>query len=283
MEKRIFVVGPTRSGTTLMREILNKHSKIGIVGETHLFNFFDYGKRDIVKIRNLVPIYRKKHKFTTIDSYIDFLQKNITEWEFYNKQKLKSVLEKNFNNKNPKEFLEDLFDFVYPNKIIKGEKTPVHVLHYNTIKNYYPNAYFIQMIRNPFAEINSLLAKYKAIDSNIIHKLRYIIPHCRRWNYIAKKGYYRNSENSKYKVVKFENLVNSPTQEIKSICKFININFEEEMLNISKINSSFESNYKAEKGFSDYVINKWKNELRPNEKKIINFLCDKKYRDKYHY
>ena len=38
MDQPVFVVGPTRSGTDMMRELLTRHQSVSIAAETHYFD-----------------------------------------------------------------------------------------------------------------------------------------------------------------------------------------------------------------------------------------------------
>lgn len=272
--KRIFIGGPMRSGTTLMLYILNKHPEIGIIGETKLFELFNYGERDINKLSKVVPFYSEEgSNIYDVKDYIVFLQEHINEWKKYDSKDLLAILSNSFKNNDPKSILESLFSFLYPDKKIVGEKTPVHVFHYKTIRRYYPESYFIQMIRNPFS--TSLSAVKAFSNGGVLNDLKTLIPHCRRWNKIAELGKSRELNDSKYKVVEFEKLIDSPSKEIQKICNFLDVEFNSNMLEIKKVNSSFENNYQSDKSFSKDANKRYENNNKLN-KYIIKLMCNNK-------
>jgi len=98
MEKRIFIGGPHRSGTTLMMYILNNHPSIGILPETSLFEIYDNEKDDIIRLKNIIPFRRdliknqvfKDPKNFILDpkKYVNFLQKGVAEWQTYDKDRV---------------------------------------------------------------------------------------------------------------------------------------------------------------------------------------------------
>ena len=94
------------------------------------------------------------------------------------------------------------------------------------------------------------------------------------WVYAVKlhKRYkikYRNN----YYLAKFENLVENPEYNIKEICKFLNINFEYEMLSPKKSGSSYD---KVEKiGFDKKSVYRWKNFMKPWINNLIIILLKK--------
>jgi hypothetical protein len=70
--------------------------------------------------------------------------------------------------------------------------------------------------------------------------------------------------------VKYEDLVLSPKPYIKQICEFLNVDFQENMLEINLSNSSFDQGSKN--GIYTSSINKWRGSLTKEEVWIVQQL-----------
>ena len=115
-EKPLFILGVPRSGTTLLRLLLNAHSNIAICGEIH---FFD----QVQEIKKKIPELNKDN----IDRFIDYLnntyslQKLTRKDELFNnvKQLLKNDIEISYE----KYYLYLMKEYArLDNKEIIGEK-----------------------------------------------------------------------------------------------------------------------------------------------------------------
>lgn len=67
--------------------------------------------------------------------------------------------------------------------------------------------------------------------------------------------------NSRYKVVRFEDITDGPEQEIRAICEFLGIDFLPSILEVPQIGSSNKRNSSASAGISRDVVGTWKNTL----------------------
>lgn len=276
MEKRIFIGGPPRSGTTLIRSLLNKHSQIGIAPETKLFWVYDEKDIDIPSLRNLTWILKGDARNSKqLPNYIKYMQNGSAEWQKFKRSELIDVLRNSFESNSRKQMMESLLSFYSPNKPIKGEKTPIHALYYKTIKQYYPDSYFIQMIRNPYAVCASALKK-NFHGANSIQKMYVLLQYCYYWNWIANSGNEREKRDNKYLVISFESLIQEPIMTVEKICQFLGVDFEEQMMEVEKVNSSFEQKYSVGKSFSTDAIDVWRSYLNDTQKRIVNVICSHK-------
>ena len=93
------------------------------------------------------------------------------------------------------------------------------------------------------------------------------------WRNTYKK-YWVNSESKLVMFQKYEDLVNDPTDSIENVCEFLNMKYDDAMLQINVINSSNIASGKV-KGFSKASIGKGVEKLSKGEIALINFILRK--------
>lgn len=256
-----FILGRERSGTTLLRVNLNNHSQISVPPESpfiiYLYNKF-YHKNGI-----------------NINEFVDELQKELylSLWKI-NWQQLKKELSS-----------YDCLDYKtacwhvlsqYGKSNIIGDKNPINSLFPTKIKSIYQHAKFIWLIRDYRAQVNSMLKVN--FEKKIVSSLAY------RW-----KAYNKNIEQFKHQnnnvvlMIKYEDLVSNPKENYTMICNFLNIDFEENMLNTSfkdYVNKSHHTSLESKINISH--INEWQNELSPFQIKCCEAIAGK-YAEKHGY
>ncbi len=287
----IFVVGLSRTGTNLMRRILNCSNDIAICGETHFlkhwFGFSGY-KNEFKRIgdisneagcKNITSyIYNLENNWKRGRGFWRWLPRNIDRREF-----IKNILDA---NKNEHTLLDLLMDLYANGKPIRGEKTPSHLNSIPTLIKWYPNSKIIHMFRDPraifvstknfqltrkdvnfpyfvlrkseilleyFLSIHILLTWFHAINLHKIYKLKY---------------------PNNYYLCKFENLIKKPESELRKLCYFLEIDWTSDLMNISYQNSSVRSN-QYKKGYDLYAIDRWKNSIKPIINKWLILWCKK--------
>ncbi|MCB9032977.1 MAG: sulfotransferase [Chitinophagales bacterium] len=264
--KFIFIVGNSRSGTTLMLRVLNQHPQLMVLNELHFFEQL-WSSKDkdkiiseseaIVIAEKLLLIQRKGYNTgfndTTVfteeaKSLINSIDKNelTAENVFYQFAKREVALN---------------------NKSIVCEKTPQNVFYLKEIFDLFPNAKVINMVRDPRAIMLSQKNKWKrrklggwyiTRKESIRLRINYHpITLSKLWN-AAIKASLEFKNNQAVKTIIFENLIDNPTQTIQSICNHIEVDFTNKMLEITQESSSIEMDSKAI-GFKKERAANWKN------------------------
>lgn len=208
-ERFIFVGGVPRSGTSLVQKVLDLHPNIYGGPE---FDHFPNLMRNYENMLNGIKNGRQKVYYDESDL------KNIYA-EFISKLLIKKAIEKK-------------------RKYI-SEKTPDNILAFSSLKQLFPLAKFVWVVRDPRAIINSFINVKKSalkvgvdlkiglnpfIDLNRINK-----------SILAGYKFYQNNLSSCY-IIYYENLVNEPVEEINKLCKFLNIKYTSKMLSTNKSN-----------------------------------------------
>lgn len=265
-DKIIFVVGNSRSGTTMMLRVLNNHNKLMVMNELHFFEELwtpnDKGKiiprhEAIFLTQKLMLIQRKGYKVGFDDFSI-----------FYDEAK--QFLEQFDDNKLTAEFVYYSFikhEVELNGKSIVCEKTPQNVFYLNEIFDLFPNVKIINMVRDPRAIMLSQKNKWNRrqlggwyITRKESWRLRinyHPITLTKLWN-AAINAVRKVETDPRILTVIFEELIEQPEQEIRKICKHIDESFTPEMLMITQESSSIEPD-SEEKGFKKERAGNWKN------------------------
>jgi len=142
-KKLVFLVGPPRSGTTWLQGLLANHPSIGTAQESHLFNHF------------IQPMQDKWNEMLLFDDGRGGIgmPAYLTESDFF---ELKRRIAIDVYSKVPEFDMNDLF----------LDKTPDHIRCIEEIRNLFPGAKIILLLREPEDVIESLL-KYFLRSSSI--------------------------------------------------------------------------------------------------------------------
>lgn len=226
MAKPIFILGVHRSGTTWVANILCAHSKIaGIQAERH-FGIHESAFFCIVKDR-----YGdiKKDEY-----YIEFLE-NFSNSDYF----ILSGLDKNYFYKNRATSYDDFFKIMmdkYADSQKKEfwlEKTPAHLLYFHELKDFFPDAKFIVSKRNVIDSIKSDI-RMKFFDEKMQRKNRFpkiffVIFLVFRYHFYYS-NLYKQKKSEDYLMVDYEDLKKDRLGVTKRICDFLNINFEQNLM-----------------------------------------------------
>jgi len=207
----IFIVGVPRSGTKLLRELLNNHSKI----------FFP--KHEAYFIPHLARRYgKKKLNAHEVSNAVDEI-KNSLFFFYYGKEKIDFEKFKSYNCT-----IHELLSMIWQElAIIKngtkadilGDKTPRNINHIPFLMEYFNESRFIHIVRDPR---DNVLSAQKAWNKNIFraaHKWQKSI------NIIDKieEGRGRLME------IRYEDLLLDTDTTLEKVCQFVDINYEKGM------------------------------------------------------
>jgi hypothetical protein len=215
-EPVIFIVGVGRSGTTLLQGMLNAHKDIAFPPETHFVREFLANPR----INRLL----QKKKFQRVRDSI-LASESLKRLNL----DLAAILEVctcegQFTLVN---FYRELLD-VYrrrKNKRLIGDKDPKNVEYLLTIKEYFPEAFIIHLIRDPR---DLILSRMKAEWS----KGRPFLSHIAAYREQLKKGRKEgvNYFGGNYYELRYEDLISNPQHELKDICRRLGVEYDPGML-----------------------------------------------------
>jgi len=299
MKSFLFISGMFRSGTTLLGRLLNAHREIGIATDPYLY-FFKSFRNKIAKIHKikvdpdepLNDYYFSIEQLTLFNEIqntsfdIAFNSSNIDKFrkEIYsggiNYSPLIMPHLDEITGKTYKELFNSMLGLLSKHygdddhKII-GFKEVWTDEFIAPMARTFPESKFIQIIRDPRAVCASKKASSRAYPWLFL---------ARQWRKLAALAWSYQQRNWDFSqrvlLVKYENLIRNPKKIAKNICKFLEIDFDQQMTNPRNFvdgrgekwlqNTSF-GNGKRE--FDTDSINKWQDTLTDYEIGYIESLC----------
>jgi len=156
----IFIVGVSRSGTTLMKNILNQSDWIAIARENHFMGHLIGSEGMRQRFRKIGDL-RSDQNVTRLVEYIyskDFnrgsiFRKASSHWRWIIRRVEPQILtEKILASDRSDRALFSIIMQLFADrkgKPIMGEKTPAHYRYVSTLISWFPNARIIHMMRDP--------------------------------------------------------------------------------------------------------------------------------------
>lgn len=255
-QQLLFVCGFPSGGTDLAKTILNAHPDIFLNGEMPgLQKLHDFGYDRFTKIESEDDII-KLHSFL----------KQFDPWNnVENLDKSKEVLLSEIQIKKTVS-LEDAVCKLFSNseKIVWGNKTPQYTEYIEFLHNLFPAARFLIITR----DVRDVCLSWK-------NKWGKNMVLCSaKWADRMKKGKYASHKLPNLCLfVSFEELLTDTATVGRRICKFLDIQFSEKMLEHHKYTGKSPGKINYGKAVNPKNINKWKNSLSAKTIKRIEEIA----------
>jgi len=214
-----FIIGSDRSGTTMLRLMLNEHPELHIPRET----WFIIDLMDALPINIPLNNNQKKIAFKIITQHERWPDLEIPN------QQLKNIIDE-LEEPRLRTILEKIYQILAEREGKKrwGDKTPEYIKEINRLHILFPDAKFVHVIRDGRDVCISLLSK-RWRGTMVPNIARY-------WSEYVGSGVKagRSLPKDKYLEVTYESIVMNTEEMLKKICKFLEIEFRSVMLNFYK-------------------------------------------------
>jgi hypothetical protein len=258
----VFIVGMPRSGTKLVRALLNQHPQINLtLAESHFIPYF------VRKFGNPPPFRRKED----LNPFV----RELKQTSFY------STMSKAGYKIEESAFLRDVdcskwssvFEHVFRHFGSKsgqagpvwGDKTPGYINHLPLLKYLFPNAKFLHVVRDPRDYCLSVRKSFK----------KSIYRAAVRWQQgVGRAHRYGARLGEDYREVRYELLLEQPVATMTEVSAFIGVPYDDRTVNLA----SAPEDLGDAKGHSKIVTDnkgKYLRELSSTEvARIEEIVCD---------
>lgn len=291
----IFVVGVSRSGTTLMRRILDSHSRIAIATENHFLG-------------HLLPwegarVYFRRVGDLRVDDTVRRIVELIYSGEFQSRSRLRELSPywRWLTRSVPRAQLEErllaaerterglfaAFLRVYADrrgKAIMGEKTPAHLAWVETLMEWFPGGRVIHMMRDPRAVYMSELRRRTENATGFPYRWLVRMPPVMRafvllevtWAWASAVRRHRQLADrfpDAYRLVRFEDLVRDPEVELMELCAFLGVDMEDSLLR-QRVTSK--GSLRGQAGFDAGAADRWRESIDPPAERWLRRLLGRR-------
>ena len=255
--KKIFIVGVGRSGTSLLHALLGSHPSILGIKENQILKW-------IIKTQSHVDLENKNYR----EQFKNQL-KDHTNWDRLNIDDL--ILNKLLENStNGFEFYNHIINHLSDSKKIICDKDPNLLDYVDQVNDFIDKKRIIHIYRNPLAVVNSRIKVEWSRSKSII--LQSLIYNSQLYNFVRTNVYLKKEVLS----ISYEDLVNNTEDTCKTMCNFIGIPFDFNMLNHTKTSKSLITSSEVwKKNTMKPVRNlnvKYEKELSKKSIKIIEYF-----------
>jgi hypothetical protein len=276
----LFMVGCARTGSTVLRHVLNRSPSVSLASETH---FIAWARRERLDQKlaaaratggeaELVAVATRLHR----PEFWAWVPRNVTLDE------LVAILRE--GALTPRAVFAALLGLyaerrggLPPGQGVMGEKTPAHLDDVPVLEAWFPDARFIHTFRDPrgiyLSELRRLrqgrwgpkarLAWLPGWALDPWHAPLQLVRTTLAWRRAARlHRQFEHRLGERYRLVRFEDLVADPEQVIRSVCEFVGVPFDPGMLDgVDVVGSSFQQRRHAGGGFDPNAARRWRTDV----------------------
>ncbi|NNF57301.1 MAG: sulfotransferase [Rhodothermaceae bacterium] len=268
MNAPFFIVGASRSGTTMLRLMLNAHSRLAVPEEFKYFNTLA-GQVDLAQWRT--PPELEVGYLALVQT---FLQRRRHVFEELGIERLEVEI-----LRDPERTLRAPYRIAaeawarHHSKVRWGEKTPQNLFYADVLLDMFPGARFVYVARDPRAVVASMNRITYFSGDTVLNALN-----VRRAMGEGYTVFCRAVPPSRRFDVRYEDLVRDPEAALCAICTFLGERYEPGMLAFHRHAAMFMApviRTPAVTGpVSDAHTAKWKQTLRPAEVAVVESVCE---------
>ncbi|WP_440694009.1 sulfotransferase family protein [Candidatus Pelagibacter sp. HIMB1695] len=271
--KIIFLTGHRKSGTSLLHRLFDDHPHINLYPDdfTFFYSYFPYytdkyknNKKElinrIVKIySNLIKFkkYNNNYNSLNIAKSIRCLKKSLLNINLLSKYEVFNTIISEWSKLNKK---------ISNGPLIVKETS--QSIFFHEFKNFFPKFKMVNIIRDPrdnFASIKSGLKKYyEKFGEDNISSLTSTIFRARQDLISAKL----NEKNKSFTNIKYEDLTLKPKETMRKLCRFLDIEFTNNLINPTIFGEPYLGN-----NFNKKIYNIDKSNVKNWSKRISKEEC----------
>jgi hypothetical protein len=279
----IFVVGASRSGTNLVRALLNAHSTLWVSAETHYFD--DLRPRLPAGPLDGEDRERCERYFLAL-AHRAFGQGGDPGESRIERDQLRALAEELGGSGDAYFAALCRLRAELHDRERWGEKTPRHVYRIDELLTAFPEAKVVCLVRDPRAVVASYkdwhgaAARRGVTESPELEADR---ERSRRsynavlmsllWRGVVRASFAALERHGaeRVRVERFERLAASPEQEVRELCGWLDLEYEPALLEIPVVNSSYAT---SGAGVSSEPVERWRERLSPSEVGIVQSVCE---------
>ncbi|MBS3769635.1 MAG: sulfotransferase [Bacteroidales bacterium] len=296
MKAPIFISGLRKSGTSLVKHLLDSHSELFVFPPNEL-HFFGYSYHPSLVKDKQASISSPRELIRRIaDNY--FIKRLIRETDYYLPQfdyeKFIDCIEQH-PPESYEQVYENLFRAFYHalgntsslEHLRFVSKTVLETEFFPELLNWFPDLKFIYVLRNPYAHYVSAVKslrthtsrqkgqKYEGMKLSAIGNP---YPYIGHEIYRMKHSYYFMEKFShlypdRFYVLIYDELLKNSKKEMEKLCDFLGIQFDPVLLRPTLLNQFWQGNswhYSDFTGIDKRPMNKWKEEISKVEIRFLN-------------
>ena len=279
LPEAVFITGVSRSGTTLLRSVLERSSVIAIAFENHYLGhllerwgvrhaFRGLGDaRDDATIRAIVDLLysgelQRRSWFREISTFWRWVIKNVERDEVERRLLASDRTDRGIFGA----FLRLYADRT--GKQVMGEKTPAHINYADTLIEWYPTARIIQMVRDPRGVYVSELRRRRGKAVSVPYRQLVHVPPLFSlfvllqitWAWARAIDRHRElvRRTANYRMVHFEDLVREPEPTLRGLFDFLGVEMEPRVLEQKVVSRGVNA---GAEGFDASAADRWRDSI----------------------